>query len=74
MRKWLKNIREEHRLTVYEMAETLEVDSNFYGIIESGELPLNIPVLMAAKIADRFGIPLSRLILLEEEYRVSELE
>lgn len=69
MRKWLKNIRTEHKMTVHEMAEILDMDVDFYETIETGQLPLNIPVLIAAKIADIFDISLSRLILLEEEYK-----
>lgn len=74
MRKWLKEIRGKYRLTADEMAAALEVDSDFYEVIESGKLQLNMPVLMAAKIADRFDVPLSRLILFEEEYKVTKLE
>lgn len=74
MRKWLKEIRERYELSIKEMADKLELDVDYYEIIENGNLPLNIPVLVAAKIAEDFDIPLSRLIIYEEEYRDNQQE
>lgn len=69
MRMWLKGIREDSHLSMKEMAEKLELDVDFYEIVETGKLPVNIPVLVAAKIAENFDISLSRLILCEEAYK-----
>lgn len=69
MRKWLRELRESHALTVEQMAAFLEIEADYYEVMESGSLPVNIPVLLAARMADAFEIPLSRLVLYEEEYK-----
>lgn len=71
MRTWLKDLREDRQLTVQKMAEELEIGADHYAVIENGQLPLNIPVLMAVKLSELFDIPLSRLILYEQEYKES---
>lgn len=69
MRIWLREIRESNALTVEEMANVLGIEADYYEVMESGRLPLNIPVLLAARIAEAFEIPLSRLVLCEEAYK-----
>lgn len=69
MRKWLRELRESHALTTEQMAAVLEIEAEYYEVMESGDLPVNIPVLLAAKIAEVFEIPLSRLVLYEDAYK-----
>lgn len=69
MRMWLKNLREDMRLSRQEAANMLDIDIDYYELLESGKLPLNIPVLLAAKISELFTIPISRLIIYEGEYK-----
>lgn len=70
MRKWLKEIRESHAMTIEQMAAVLEIEADYYEVMESGRLPVNVPVLVAAKIAEAFEIPLSRLVLYETSYKM----
>lgn len=69
MRKWLQEIRERRALTMEEMASQLEIEPDYYELIENGNLPLNIPVLIAAKISECFEVPLSWIIIYEQEYK-----
>lgn len=69
MRMWLKNLREDKRLSRQEVANKLDIDVEYYELLENGRLPINIPVLLAAKISDLFTIPISRLIIYEGEYK-----
>lgn len=69
MRKWLQEIRERRELTIAEMANQLELELDYYEVLENGNLPLNIPVLVAAKISECFELPLSWIIIYEQEYK-----
>lgn len=49
MRKWLRQIRESHKLTINSAAEKCGISASYYEKIESGER--NVPVDTAKKIA-----------------------
>ncbi len=67
MRAWIKEIREEHGLTIREMAECLDLRFDIYEMMENG-MALDIPIMVGTKIADNFNMPLSRQVAYEQEY------
>lgn len=72
MRKWLQEVRQKNALTTEEMAARLEIELDYYELLENGKLPLDIPVLVAAKISECFDLPLSWIIIYEQEYKAQQ--
>lgn len=66
MRDYLKELRLEADKTQLDVAKKLDVSESFYCLIEKGERLRDMPVSMARKIAEAFGITLETVLELEE--------
>lgn len=66
MRQWLKQLRDERNETQVFVAGILGVRQEEYSRIENGIRYEDLPLSLAAKIADHFNIPLSTIRNYEE--------
>lgn len=69
--KTMKEIREQHGWTLEEMAQKLNTTKQALSKYERGERTPKVTV--AAKFADKLGIPLEQLIGLEEVEKIEEV-
>lgn len=67
MRHWLKKIRAERGLSQAEVARALNLTQNYYSMIESGQRMQELPLDIAQKIANLFGITLEQVSRFETE-------
>ena len=66
MRVWLKRLREENGFSQQSVAEKMNITQQNYSLIESGQRQNKLRISTAKKIAQIFGIDLSRIIEEEE--------
>lgn len=66
MRKWLKDLRSEKGLTMKELGEKLHISESYYCAIENGDRQKNMDVTLAVGLAEAFGVPISRIIELDQ--------
>lgn len=66
MRDWLQSARKEKGLTQKEVAEKLMVSEAYYSYIESGDRQKRMDLTLAVKLSGIFGIPIERIVELEE--------
>lgn len=67
MREWLKKLRKEKGLSQTDVAIEFNLTQNAYSKIENGDRQADLNLSTAAKIADYFDIPLSRIRCYEEQ-------
>ena len=67
MREWLKKCRDYSGITPAQMADKLDISSDYYAQIESGTRQKNMDITLIAKLSAIFGLPLQRIIELEEQ-------
>ena len=65
MREYLKNIREEKKLSQQEVAAGIGVTRQYYNLIENGERQKDMSVAMAEKLAEVLDVPLT--VILDNE-------
>lgn len=67
MRDWLAEIRKKNRMTQLEVAKKIDVSESYYSYIENGDRQKKMDVALAAKLSVVFGIPVARIIELENQ-------
>ncbi len=67
MRKYLKNMRSDKKMTQKQLAEMLGISTQYYSLIENGERQQEISVSLLVKLAEVFGVPVDELIRKEGE-------
>ena len=67
MRDWLASIRKEKGMTQLEVAKKLDMSESYYCYVESGVRQKKMDVALAAKLSVVFGIPVTKIIELENE-------
>ena len=65
MRTYLKQLREQKRLTHRQAADRLDISEPYYQMIEAGKRQKKMDISLAAKLAAIFGVSLD-YILAEE--------
>lgn len=71
MREWLKNLRRNKKLSQEEVAAEFNITQNAYSKLENGDRQADMNLSTAAKIADYFDIPLSRIRYYEEQLQLA---
>lgn len=69
MRKWLKTLRVEKGRTMKEMGDKLHISESYYCAIENGDRQKKMDVTLAAGLAEAFGVPIARIIELDQSQR-----
>lgn len=72
MREWLKDLRKSKKLSQTKVAIQFNMSQNAYSKLESGDRQADLNLSTAAKIADYFDIPLSRIRYFEEKLEQSK--
>lgn len=67
MREWLKALRVEKGLTMKAMGEKLHISESYYCAIENGDRQKKMDVAIASGLAEIFGVPIARIIELDQE-------
>ena len=65
MRKWLKQSREECKLSQQDMADKLRISLSYYNMIENGERQKKIDLNILSKLARALNISIDELIQYE---------
>ena len=69
MRKWLKNLRIEHKISQQFVADKLKISQNYYANIENGERQKDLDLSMATKLAKIFDVSIDWIIAEEEKLK-----
>lgn len=68
MREYLKEKRKSKGLTQQNVAERLNISTQYYSLIEKGERQESLNLSTLDKLAEIFGVPLSDLIAAERQF------
>ena len=68
LRGYLKEKRKSQGLTQQNVAERLNISTQYYSLIEKGERQESLNLSMLDKLAEIFGVPLSDLITAERQF------
>lgn len=68
MRAYLKEKRKNKGLTQQNVAERLNISTQYYSLIEKGERQESLSLSMLDKLAEVLGVPLSDLIAAERQF------
>lgn len=65
LRKWLLEARKEKGMTQLEVANKLDISEAYYSYIENGSRQKKMDIVLAAKLAVVFEMPIEQIIDLE---------
>jgi len=71
MRDWLKNLREDKKMSTYSAAEAIGVSQSYYFAIEQGDRQKKMDIVLATKISSAFGVSVGKIIKLENDSRAA---
>lgn len=69
MRRYLKDLRVEAKMTQIQLANKLDVSESYYSLIENGERQKNMSIGLLSKIANALNISADRILKLETEWK-----
>lgn len=69
MRKWLKKLRIEHKISQQVVADKLKISQNYYANIENGERQKDLDLSLTIKLANIFGVSIDWIIAQEEKLK-----
>ncbi len=72
MRKWLKKARQEHGLTMKQMADELHISESYYCSIENGYRQRDMDISLAAKISETLKISMKQILKFEQANRTTK--
>ncbi len=67
MRKWLKDMRKEGKLSQNTIAKKLGIGQQYYSAIENGERMRDMPISMTRKLAEVFMVSIEKILEMEGE-------
>lgn len=62
MREWLKELRENSKMSQQNIADRLGITQNYYSMIELGTRMPKMTIEMAEKLSDALGVPLATIL------------
>lgn len=62
MRLWLRNKREEFRLTQQQMADKLGITQQYYSLIENGGRRTDMDIPLLKRLSEIFGMSVEEII------------
>jgi len=69
MREWLKNLRDDRKMSQQDMADKLVISLSYYNLIENGERQKDINLAIISKLSNALDVPIGVLITYEQEYK-----
>ena len=73
MRSYLKELRENKKMSQQDVADKTNVSRQYYQQIEAGERQQRMEIAFAAKLADVFKVSLSRIIKCEQQWSSEDI-
>ena len=70
MRKYLKELRQKHRMTQQDVAKKLGISTQYYQLLESGKRQKKLDLTVAAKLSAIFGVTVDFIISSEEKIKL----
>ena len=67
MRKWLKDLRSEKRMSMKEVASKLGISESYYCAIENGERQKRMDITLVSSLASIFGVTIATIAQFEAE-------
>jgi len=67
MRTWLKNRRQELKLTMKEVAEKLNISESYYCAIENGERQKKMDIVLVSGLSAILGLSVADIINFEAQ-------
>lgn len=74
MREWLKNLRNENRMTQQSVADALGISKQYYQLIETGKRQTDMSSQLVIKLADVFDVSTVSILNMEQEYLTSSID
>lgn len=71
MRKYLKELRQNHKMTQQDVAKKLGISAQYYQLLESGKRQKKLDLTVAAKLSAIFGVTVDFIINSEEEAKLT---
>lgn len=68
MRVWLRNLREEKKLTMKQVAEAIEITEAYYCAIENGYRKKRMDAVLILRLASVFGVEAATILAYEADY------
>jgi len=62
VREWLKELRENSKMSQQNIADRLGITQNYYSMIELGTRMPKMTIEMAEKLSDALGVPLATIL------------
>ena len=69
MRKYLKELREERKMTQQAIADYLGISQNYYANIENGERPKSLDLVYVSKLAELFNVSVDWIAKQEQKVK-----
>lgn len=62
MREYLKKLREEHGMSMQEVADRIKISRQYYQLIEAGERQKRMDITLITAFSSLFGVPIEEII------------
>lgn len=69
LKKWLKKLRENKKLSQLEVAKKLDISESYYCLIENGERQKDLDLSLVLKLSKLFDVSVDYIIAEEEKLR-----
>ncbi len=69
MREWLKELRQERKLSQQDVAERLKITQQYYALIENGKRQSNLDLVMISRLSEAFDVSIGYIIEQEQKIR-----
>lgn len=74
MRQWLKELRDEKKLTMLQMSEALGCTESYYSLIEKGERQKKMDLALATKLSVALDVPITEIIEKESQEQAQQAD
>lgn len=74
VRKWLKDMRKERKLSQDAIAKKLGIGQQYYSAIENGERMRDMPISMARKLAEVFMVSIDKILEMERGDKLNQIK
>ena len=71
-RTYLKELREEHNMSMQTVADKIGISRQYYQLIEAGERQKKMDITLLTKFSDLFGISLVDIVEKEKSLHLDE--
>ncbi len=73
MRKYLKKLRIDAKLSQLEVARKLDISESYYSLIENGQRQQKMDIAIVQRLADAFDVPVTYIVENETKIRSKDI-